>query len=147
MIHLARALFVRSQPQLVGRTEPTLAAMPGPGRHKPVRARPLTPWGSSRPLHDDAEANRDAGPGTQGEADTTGQHTPIGPCAPLAQPGLTQPSTPHMGIGALAQPVRRRDTVRISTDPADARRTVIAGRFAQVCAALDRLVLEQEALA
>jgi hypothetical protein len=37
--------------------------------------------------------------------------------------------------------------VRITTDPADARRTVIAGRFAQVCAALDRLVLEQEALA
>jgi hypothetical protein len=37
--------------------------------------------------------------------------------------------------------------VRISTDPADARRTVIAGRFAEVCAALDRLVLEQEAAA
>ncbi len=38
-------------------------------------------------------------------------------------------------------------TVRISVDPQDARRTVIAGKFAEVCAALDRLVLEQEALA
>jgi hypothetical protein len=37
--------------------------------------------------------------------------------------------------------------VRISTDPSDARRTVIAGRFAEVCAALDRLVREQEAAA
>lgn len=37
--------------------------------------------------------------------------------------------------------------VRISVDPHDARRTVIAGKFAAVCAALDRLVLEQEALA
>lgn len=37
--------------------------------------------------------------------------------------------------------------LRISSDPADARRTVIAGRFADVCAALDRLVLEQEATA
>ncbi|MGH6649002.1 hypothetical protein [Aquabacterium sp.] len=37
--------------------------------------------------------------------------------------------------------------LRISSDPADARRTVIAGRFADVCAALDRLVLEQEAAA
>jgi hypothetical protein len=35
--------------------------------------------------------------------------------------------------------------VRISTDPSDARRTVIAGRFAEVCAALDRLVMEHEA--
>lgn len=37
--------------------------------------------------------------------------------------------------------------VRICTDPNDARRTVITGRFAEVCAALDRLVREQEALA
>jgi hypothetical protein len=37
--------------------------------------------------------------------------------------------------------------VRISVDPLDARRTVITGKFAEVCAALDRLVLEQEALA
>jgi hypothetical protein len=36
---------------------------------------------------------------------------------------------------------------RICSDPADARRTVITGRFAEVCAALDRLVMEQEALA
>jgi hypothetical protein len=40
-----------------------------------------------------------------------------------------------------------RPALRISADPSDARRTVISGRFAEVCAALDRLVLEQEALA
>lgn len=45
---------------------------------------------------------------------------------------------------ATGQQVR---AVRISVDPQDARRTVIAGKFAEVCAALDRLVLEQEALA
>jgi hypothetical protein len=37
--------------------------------------------------------------------------------------------------------------LRISADPHDARRTVIAGRFAEVCAALDRMVMEQEAIA
>ncbi|MES2091473.1 MAG: hypothetical protein V4532_16075 [Pseudomonadota bacterium] len=37
--------------------------------------------------------------------------------------------------------------LRICSDPSDARRTVITGRFADVCAALDRLVLEQEAIA
>ena len=41
----------------------------------------------------------------------------------------------------------RPHPVRISMDPHDARRTVITGKFAEVCAALDRLVLEQEALA
>jgi len=51
--------------------------------------------------------------------------------------------TPLRTINAPVNSARR---VRISTDPADARRTVIAGRFAEVCAALDRLVLEQEAL-
>lgn len=45
---------------------------------------------------------------------------------------------------AAVQPTQ---AVRISIDPQDARRTVIAGKFAEVCAALDRLVLEQEALA
>jgi hypothetical protein len=39
---------------------------------------------------------------------------------------------------------RQEARVRISSDPCDARRTVIAGRFAEVCAALERLVLEQE---
>ncbi len=47
---------------------------------------------------------------------------------------------------AQASPPAPR-AVRISVDPHDARRTVIAGKFAEVCAALDRLVLEQEALA
>jgi hypothetical protein len=50
------------------------------------------------------------------------------------------PFSPGSGSG-------QAHTVRISVDPQDARRTVIAGKFAEVCAALDRLVLEQEALA
>jgi hypothetical protein len=49
-------------------------------------------------------------------------------------------TTPLRHVGAPAR-------VRICTDPNDARRTVITGRFAEVCAALDRLVREQEALA
>lgn len=52
-----------------------------------------------------------------------------------------QPRCVPAGRGAAQRPVR------ISVDPQDARRTVITGRFAEVCAALDRLVLEQEALA
>lgn len=44
----------------------------------------------------------------------------------------------------VAQPPTRR--LRICSDPTDARRTVITGRIADVCAALDRLVLEQEAI-
>lgn len=37
--------------------------------------------------------------------------------------------------------------LRIRRDPADGRRTMIAGRFADVCAALDRMVVELEAAA
>lgn len=48
---------------------------------------------------------------------------------------------------ATASVSQRPHPVRISVDPHDARRTVITGKFAEVCAALDRLVLEQEALA
>ncbi|CAH0350036.1 hypothetical protein [Aquabacterium sp. CECT 9606] len=57
----------------------------------------------------------------------------------------TEPSlAPERLLASHAISPRR---LRISSDPADARRTVIAGRFADVCAALDRLVLEQEAAA
>jgi hypothetical protein len=35
-------------------------------------------------------------------------------------------------------------TLRMRRDPSDARRTVITGRFAEVCAALDRMVAELE---
>lgn len=34
--------------------------------------------------------------------------------------------------------------LRMRRDPSDARRTVITGRFAEVCAALDRMVAELE---
>jgi hypothetical protein len=77
---------------------------------------------------------------------------------PLAQPVKPRPITPWSApqpssCGVLAQVIPLRAThgqvsrVRISTDPSDARRTVITGRFAEVCAALDRLVREQEAAA
>lgn len=123
MIHLARALCIRSQPLPPVRIEPTLGAQPGPNRFKPVRARPLTPWGPQV-----------APTGTQGTDATP-------PRSSAAASGGQADGTPHRG------PQTADRAVRITTDPADARRTVIAGRFAQVCAALDRLVLEQEALA
>ena len=70
---------------------------------------------------------------------------PITPWSAPARPsGNNSSVTPLRAISAAPTPVRR---VRISTDPADARRTVITGRFAEVCAALDRLVMEQEAAA
>ena len=70
---------------------------------------------------------------------------PITPwTAPVRPSSGGSSAAPSRAIHAPATAVRR---VRISTDPADARRTVIAGRFAEVCAALDRLVMEQEAIA
>lgn len=75
----------------------------------------------------------------------------------LATAGLTEPG--HPARPSAPAPVRPRPItpwgsqpratprLRISADPQDARRTVITGRFAEVCAALDRLVLEQEATA
>jgi hypothetical protein len=84
--------------------------------------------------------------------------------APLTTPVKARPITPWTVAPRPVVPSARASTparvttlplrpskpvhqVRISTDPADARRTVITGRFAEVCAALDRLVLEQEAAA
>lgn len=49
----------------------------------------------------------------------------------------TQPST-HQ------QPQAREPRLRVRQDPADARRVRVAGSMAEVCAALDRLVLWQE---
>lgn len=69
---------------------------------------------------------------------------PITPWTSPVRPSGSSSVAPLRAIHAPAHSARR---VRISTDPADARRTVIAGRFAEVCAALDRLVLEQEAAA
>ncbi len=69
-----------------------------------------------------------------------------------ARPSSTAPVRPRpitpWGTPPRSQ-VAQRSTprLRISADPQDARRTVIVGRFAEVCAALDRLVLEQEAAA
>lgn len=42
---------------------------------------------------------------------------------------------------AVVQPAH---AFRIRRDPSDARRAVITGRFADVCAALDRMVAELE---
>lgn len=56
---------------------------------------------------------------------------PAAPSAPAAS-GQVMPLVRHL---------------RIRRDPADGRRTMIAGRFADVCAALDRMVVELEAAA
>jgi hypothetical protein len=68
------------------------------------------------------------------------------PAANRAALARTEPScAPERLLNPVCSVAPRR--LRISSDPLDARRTVIAGRFADVCAALDRLVLEQEATA
>lgn len=105
--HLARAFFVRNALGIANKpASGECERPPSAPAPRPVRARPITPWG-----------------------------TPTRP-----EQGAS--AAPAMQAGGLSS---RR--VRISTDPADARRTVIVGRFAEVCAALDRLVLEQEAAA
>lgn len=121
--HLARAFATRQQPLRPLPLDPILAHQPDgsadPGARRPVRARPLTPW-QVKPA-----------PGAAGD----------GANMPEAGPRSADQVAPsdHRCASGSA--------VRISTDPTDARRTVIAGRFAAVCAALDRLVREQEALA
>lgn len=72
------------------------------------------------------------------------------------------PHSPHVGMSSsgvvnarsIVRPAATRQVnrmpmhhLRICSDPTDARRTVIAGRFAEVCAALDQMVREQEATA
>jgi hypothetical protein len=66
--------------------------------------------------------------------------TPSAP-APGRPPSPIKPRPSTRQASAMAS------RVRISSDPSDVRRTVITGRFAEVCAALDRLVREQEATA
>ncbi|MDE2400714.1 MAG: hypothetical protein KGL90_03520 [Burkholderiales bacterium] len=65
--------------------------------------------------------------------------------SPAIRPGVvrTEPKLAAERLSPLVLPRR----LRICSDPSDARRTVITGRFSDVCAALDRLVLEQEAAA
>lgn len=121
--HLARAFAVRQQTGLAA----ALAAEPGhparPSAPSPVRPRPITPWGSpSRP----STAGFMAG-------HVTGQ--------------LNGQLTAHVAAHAATRITRATPRLRIAADPHDARRTVIAGRFAEVCAALDRMVMEQEAIA
>ena len=95
------------------------AAEPGAGQ-RPASQQPVRP----RPLTPWGAPPRDA----LGRA----AHFPRCAQAPFA-PGAAADQT--------------KQAVRISVDPQDARRTVIVGKFAEVCAALDRLVREQEALA
>jgi hypothetical protein len=62
------------------------------------------------------------------------------------------PAVTASGTAAARPPVRGHAVmpqvqgIRVHRDPSDNRRTVIAGRFADVCAALDRMV-ELEAAA
>jgi hypothetical protein len=69
---------------------------------------------------------------------------PNAPVPSRPAPVRPRPITPWSAPRALQAAVPR---LRISSDPADARRTVITGRLAEVCAALDRMVREQEAAA
>lgn len=80
------------------------------------------------------------------------EQAPSSPAARPLRPVKARPITPWQVPAGAQAPVRSPakagdNAVRISVDPSDRRRTVIAGRFAEVCAALDRLVMEQEAAA
>jgi hypothetical protein len=97
-------------------------------RHTAPQGSGSTPTDGDRPASPPAPRPVKARP-------ITPWHTPPRPDSGSPTAPLRCATAPHNGV--------RR--VRISTDPSDARRTVIAGRFAEVCAALDRLVLEQEA--
>jgi hypothetical protein len=156
--HLARAFSVREQlreqaslsqrqaQSLAQRIEPEMGLMavaqvsaaPQPSTHAhasleggqhsprqpqpaPVKPRPITPWSApSRPTPQRSET-----------------------LERLSAKVLPLSLRLRRGGASLAT----ARPVRICTDPSDARRTVIAGRFAEVCAALDRLVMEQEAVA
>ncbi|RTL31190.1 MAG: hypothetical protein EKK47_08330 [Burkholderiales bacterium] len=121
--HLARAFFVRSaaaqNPNPTGKPPSDGTRPADTPAARPVKARPITPW--SVPSRPSGQS-----PGNQAAHKAAA-------VIPLRAASL----------GSATSSAARR--VRISTDPADARRTVIAGRFAEVCAALDRLVMEQEA--
>lgn len=56
------------------------------------------------------------------------------------------PTRPAANGGTLPSAERRpaEERLRVRQDPADARRVRLAGSMAEVCAALDRLVLWQE---
>jgi hypothetical protein len=77
--------------------------------------------------------------------DNNQDRNPKAPSPGRPAPVRPRPITPWSAPRGLQASTLPR--VRISSDPSDARRTVIAGRFAEVCAALDRLVREQEAIA
>lgn len=63
------------------------------------------------------------------------------------RPARAATDTPPAACGAAARPTPAPAArgLSIRRDPNDARRTVIAGRFAEVCAALDRMAAELEA--
>jgi hypothetical protein len=67
--------------------------------------------------------------------------------APVNRPAPVRPRPITPWSAPRARQATPSSCVRMRSDPSDARRTVIAGRFAEVCAALDRLVREQEATA
>ncbi len=127
--HFARALAVREQtarplpqePFWSQHSETAATTLEDKSARRPIRPRPLTPW-QVRP-------------------------SPAQPAVPTPGSAPAAGDTTRQDVSHTSGPAGAPHAVRISTDPADARRTVIAGRFAAVCAALDRLVREQEALA
>ncbi len=119
--HLARAFFVRNA-HSAANTPPGNGQQPPAAQPlRPVKARPITPW--------HVPSSETAAPAPR----TPSSHN-------------AQRSGGSYAIGSGLKPVATHP-VRISMDPLDRRRTVITGRFAEVCAALDRLVMEQEAAA
>lgn len=117
--HLARAFFVRETTQQILASTAQNGVSRVQSAHEAPPARPGSAPVRPRPI------------------------TPW--TAPTLPAAAERSCLPAAGTGrSMATPAIRR--VRISTDPSDARRTVISGRFAEVCAALDRLVHEQEAL-
>lgn len=119
--HLARAFFVRNAHSAANNPPGSGHQTPVAQPLRPVKARPITPW--------HVPSSEPAAP------------APQTPSARPAQRSVTSPP-----FGTPIKPVAAHP-VRISMDPLDRRRTVITGRFAEVCAALDRLVMEQEAAA
>lgn len=133
--HLARAFFVRESVQ----QNSLVPSHGGTGDGRPVTAASGV---SARPVAAFAASDKPAGEPPLARPVRPRPITPWSAPSRPAQPGSAH-GTAHAGN---VVPLRAR-RVRICTDPSDARRTVIAGRFAEVCAALDRLVREQEAAA
>lgn len=105
--------------------------------------------GSAHGDHTDTPSGpaREAGPHQSTPSRDSAPRPGVAPVRPRPITPWTTPVNQRAAAADTGVHRSGRPALRISADPSDARRTVISGRFAEVCAALDRLVLEQEALA